>query len=62
MNPSKSRFKFSLVILFILIAFSLVSISCNKSKDLVDTWAQGVVVDTNSLNPISDAKVYLMKR
>ena len=61
MNPSKSRFKFSLVILFILSAFSLVSISCNKSKDLVDTWAQGVVVDTNSLNPISDAKVYLMK-
>ena len=61
MNDFKISLQFSSGIFFILIVISMVSISCNKSKDLVDTWAQGVVIDAVSMNPIADATVYLMK-
>ena len=60
MNDFKLRLKFSSGIFFILIVSSMVSFSCNKSKDLLSSSAKGIVINARTMDPIPFAKVSLV--
>ena len=56
----KIRIKYAIKVIVILMMISLISISCNKSKDLISSSASGVVIDAKTMDPIPFAKVNLV--